>query len=181
MEDPPDAYEYDVLEREKFLTPLPLPPTEGSVMSYNIGNGNCLYTGMASRETLHHNIEVRADETEAFTCFLETDGGDFENALIIAAIDAQTVVPSGAKLEEHTRIFIKVHAPCIVRICLCPISKMLVVSHAAEDYKLYAVGLPFSSSGGWILALSRASGYIRIFDCTRTHQTHWRFPTLLQP
>lgn len=172
--------DFEAIEREKYLTPLPLPPTESSLEAYNIGNGNCLVKGLKKGHTLHHNIEVRCTDTEAFTCCLEIDGGDYENKLFLAAVDPQRPAPTGTALKDFARFTMQMHAPSMVRVCLCPMSKMLILSHPAEDYKIFSIALPETASGSWVVAFHRDGGYLRIFDCQRTTQTHWRFPTLLQ-
>lgn len=183
--DPHEAYQQhvDALEKAHYLTPLPAPPAEDAVAPYNTGDGNCLVRDLKRGHTVHHCLPVAASDTMALTCYVEVDGGDYHDMLYIAALDPARPSPTGTPLKDHPHApySIQVAAPTVVRVCLCPISKMLIVSHPAEDFKLYSVGLPPTSTGQWVLALHRNSGYIRIFDCARTAQTHWRYPTMMKP
>eukprot|EP00758_Cryptobia_borreli_P003319 Tbor_TRINITY_DN3683_c0_g2::TRINITY_DN3683_c0_g2_i2::g.265::m.265 len=162
----------------QYLTDLPTPPSTPE--EYNNEDGDILFNfeehgGDKGLVTLVHGIEVSAKENKVLTYFLEVGGEAGEGKVLVACVPPEANIKPGTKLPFHVAL----GSHSLYRLCICPRSKCLIVSHAADDVKIVTAPLPNCSS--WVLALQGKESYIRLFDCEWSYHSHWNFPTTFPP
>lgn len=166
-------------EKKQYLTDLPTPPSTPS--EYNEDEGEVLINFDKHCEngelvTFVHNLEVLSSSEKQLTCFMEINADPRnEGNVLLACVPPDADLSPGGKLPYH----IALSHRRTYRLCICPKSKLLVVSHPAEDIKIATTILPEARS--WVLAVQAEGGYLRLFDFEQTHRSHMDFPVACPP
>ena len=156
------------------------------------GDGNLLSFFINSdgkKQNVYHSTVVHATDSNAFTCFIDVDGGDKDFTIGICG-EAETV---SKRFVEHfsSNLFLRPLKPGRVqRVCVCPVHRQVSLISPMDDALVTCFCIPVEAEQeaagcsalgqSWRLVVENGSvgAYIRFFCCARTSSCYCRFPTV---